>query len=155
MVQAVRRDPFDRAALQIDAAEPAQEILDRLERLEAAVGQQAVIADRDAKPADQVQHKKSSQAFPGEKDGQAGEQRAEMNESHRNQEVPADSAAFLPSADGSDAAGLRAFVGCRRDGGVDHGHSEYLYHRTAPHCDRMPDRLNTAALPVPGGYPLA
>ncbi len=51
VVDAVRRDPEDRPALERERAAPRQEVLDPLVGLVAAVRQQAVIAHADAEHA--------------------------------------------------------------------------------------------------------
>ena len=66
MVDAVRRDPEDRAALERERGAPGQEVLDRFRCLVATVRQQPVIAHADPQHAgDDVQH-------------QGGEDRAEI-----------------------------------------------------------------------------
>ena len=67
MVHAVGGDPEDRPALERQRAADRQEILERLRRLEAAMGVQPVIAEADAEAdREPVQHQRDEDVGPGE-----------------------------------------------------------------------------------------
>ena len=65
VVLAVVGDPGDHRALHRHRAEEGEEILGRLVGPEGAVGQQAVVADRDAGGGDQVHHGQDRQVRAG------------------------------------------------------------------------------------------
>ena len=81
VVLAVRRDPPDRSALHRQRAEEAREVLDGFRRLEAAMGQQPVIAQRDPQAARDVGHDDEDRhGAPGEEHGQERGQRDDVDE---------------------------------------------------------------------------
>ena len=75
MMAAVRRDPGDWSALQRENAEEGEEVLDRLWHLQAAMREQAVIAEGDADaPRDVTEDEENANRAPGEECRNEGEQ---------------------------------------------------------------------------------
>lgn len=89
MVHAMPGDPVDRSLLRGAHRKGDQCSLEPLRRLETAVGQQSVIANRDRHLTEQNNaNHKGNHAGPGKEPGQQSEQRDQMQRYKENRVIP-------------------------------------------------------------------
>ena len=87
MMDPMRRDPFDGAALKRKHATEGQDVLKPLGHLEAAMGEQAVEAQGNAQqPGDPLQSEKHPKGAPGER--KRSQQRPKVDDGNADEDVP-------------------------------------------------------------------
>ena len=103
VMNAVRANPLQRAALPAQRAQRGQRVFNDLRRLETAVRQQAVIAHTNTQPAREIEHHRHQhQTAPVKERGHEGQQCEAVHDRHARDVAPVQAASAFACLNNGD-----------------------------------------------------